>query len=66
MWLFKLREWSRSVDSTVAEQIRSLLLDDLKEYTNNSERLLVIYFATVEFAKRDYSRSLDDLRKMNI
>jgi len=36
----KIREWSRSADSTVAERIRerSLLLDDLEEYTNSSER----------------------------
>jgi len=33
-------QWSRSADSTVAERIRerSLLLDNLEEYTNSSER----------------------------
>jgi len=48
------RHWSRSADSTVTERIRerSLLLDDLEEYTNSSERSR-IRFATVESAERD-------------
>jgi len=46
--------WSRSADSTVAERIRerSLLLDDLEEYINSSERSR-IRSATVESAERD-------------
>jgi len=49
--------WSRSADSIVAERIRkrSLLLDDLEEYTNSSE-CLRIRSATVESAERDQFR----------
>jgi len=43
-----IREWSRSADSSE----RSLLLDDLEEYTNSSERSR-IRSATVESAERD-------------
>jgi len=47
--------WSRSADSIVAERIRerSLLLDDLEEYTNSNERSW-IRSATVESAERDH------------
>jgi len=49
----RVSDWSRSADSTVAEQIgkRSLLLNDLEEYTNSSERPR-IRSATVESAER--------------
>jgi len=50
----QIYQWSRSADSTVAQRIREhlLLLDDLEEYTNNSERSQ-IRSATVESAERD-------------
>jgi len=50
--------WSRSADSTAAERIRerSLLLDDLKEYTNSSKHSW-IRSATVESAERDQCTS---------
>jgi len=55
-WMHPEAQWSRSADSTVAERIRerSLLLDDLEEYTNSSERSR-IRSATVESAERDQS-----------
>ena len=54
--------WSR-LDSTVAERIRkrSLLLDDLEEYTNSSERSRICS-ATVESAK-DRVHTLTEKRK---
>jgi len=50
-----LRDWLRSVDSTFVEWIRerSLLLDDLEEYTN-SNKPSRICFATVKSTKRDH------------
>jgi len=55
LWAFTnvRAHWSRSADSTVTERKRSLLLDDLEEYTNSSERLR-IRSATVESAERDH------------
>jgi len=60
------REWSRSADSTVAERIseRSLLLDDLQEYTNSSERSR-IRSATVESTERDQSSGATVVKFVN-
>jgi len=55
----RVTKWLRSADSTAAERIceRSLLLDDLEEYTNSSERSR-IRSATIESAERDQLNSI--------